>query len=128
MEAANRPKGEVELEINGTTYVLRPTFRAIEAIESRLGGILSAWQQIETGLSISAIAHIIWCAVTDGGRTPKPTRDEIGEAVIQAGVASLAGKVASFIAGPVKGLATELGSSDEEEGEAEDTAPSKRLN
>lgn len=113
---ANEKRGEIELKLNGSTYTLRPTFRAFAEIESRVGPLFDVWGRVQSG-SLVSVATIIWSAVTDGGRERRPTLDEIGQAVMDVGLSELSKPIGEFLVGPTTGLlrpTDEGGEGDEE--------------
>ena len=78
----NQARGEFVVKIGEVEYTLRPSFGAIQEIESRYDGIFAVERRIKLDGMLTAVATIIWAAATDGGKDKKPTLREVGDAVI----------------------------------------------
>ena len=83
---ANRARGEVTLHLGGETYVLRPTFGAVCAIEDTVGSSLyEIGRRLEgaeiTARDLVAFAH---ACVTTAGYTVE--RDRLGALIVDGGV------------------------------------------
>lgn len=105
--------GTFVVEAGGTTYTLKPTLRAVRAIESKFGGLLPAMSAIGQA-SVAAIAVII--AAGAGLDTNKRKELEaVEEAVFATGINVVGGQVLSF----VKALLNPGGKTDEELADAD---------
>lgn len=84
--------GQVEVDLGGEVYTLKPTPGAILSINSRFGGLRNAAERVYA-LDVGAVADII----TDGAGVGRKHREAIAEQVAAAGVANVAGPVAEYI-------------------------------
>lgn len=93
MSAANPVRGEAALEVAGRTLVVRPSFQALVAAESELGPLFELVERAAEGrLSLAEVAALIWhCLVDD------IDRDELGEALVAAGLKAVAPVLATLI-------------------------------
>src|SRR5690242_10086252 len=85
---ANKYRGEASLEVAGECLLLRPTFSALVAAEEELGSLFELVEQAAAGLL--KLQHIV--ALFDHlsrGRPPAITRERIGEAVVEKGLAGI---------------------------------------
>ncbi len=88
MTSANPLRGEAEFVLAGTPRVLRPTFTALIAAEDELGPLFTLVERAAAGqLKLAELAALFWHCLTD--RTGL-TRDVLGEAVAEAGLAACA--------------------------------------
>jgi hypothetical protein len=79
-------RGEAEIVVGGQTLLLRPSFEALVAAEAELGPLFALVERAaEGGLKLGEmVALIAHCAV---GAPEGVTRDRIGEAVVELGLA-----------------------------------------
>ena len=88
MSSANPYRGETSIEVGGETLVLRPTFGALVAAEEELGSLFELVEKAAAGqLLLQEIA-----ALFDHLSRARPeaiTRDRIGEAVVEIGLAKI---------------------------------------
>lgn len=83
-------RGEVNVTLGDRCFVLRPSFSAIMDIEERLGGIVALALRASRGeYGLKDVATVICCTIRQSGNQ-RPTLDEIGELVLQVGLASAA--------------------------------------
>ncbi len=101
--AHNSQRGETAFEINGQSRVLRPSFAALVAAEEELGPLFALVERASEGqLRLAEIAALFWHCLADRGAT---TREEVGEAVMQAGLASASGPLRALLAQILQGRA-----------------------
>jgi hypothetical protein len=86
--AANAYRGEASLDVAGERLVLRPTFGALVAAEEELGSLFEMVEHAASGLLklqqiVALFDHL------SRGRPPAITRDRIGEAVVERGLAGV---------------------------------------
>ena len=98
--------GEKEIEINGTTFTLRPSFEGLIEIERRAGCSISQLaNKIMLGIAgITDVTSIIYGGVFgfhDG--KPEITFNKIGEKVMVHGFANLLSCCGQFIASAISG-------------------------
>lgn len=88
MRSANPARGEAALTVGGTTLVLRPSFEALVAAEEELGPLFALVERAAGGaLKISEMAALFWHCARD--RPNGLTRERLGEAVVEAGLAQV---------------------------------------
>ena len=89
--------GTVEVTIGADTFTLKPTLKAMKAIENRHGGILPAMNSVGAA-NLSTIAFII--AVGTGvNLAKKGALDPIEEAVFEAGLNDVGTQVLPYLTG-----------------------------
>jgi hypothetical protein len=85
---ANSARGEASLVVAGQPRVLRPTFAALVAAEEELGPLFALVERAGEGrLRLTELATLFWHCLAERDAL---TRDTIGEAVMQAGLAGCA--------------------------------------
>jgi hypothetical protein len=83
---ANPVRGEARLTIAGRAHILRPTFAALVAAEEELGPLFALVERASAGqLRIAEVAALFWHCLSDRDCV---TRDEVGDAVAEAGLAA----------------------------------------
>ncbi len=85
---ANLHRGEASLAIAGTDRKLRPSFAALVAAEEELGPLFALVERAGSGqLRLAEMAALFWhcLAATEG-----LTREQLGEAVAELGLAASA--------------------------------------
>lgn len=93
---ANPARKEVELELAGRTYVVRPTFRKMSEIETRFGaGIPLLNKMSACQLSVAEIAALVSIMIRD--QPGAPALKELNDIVFDAGALSLLGPIGEFI-------------------------------
>ena len=84
--AANPHRGEASLTVAGETLVLRPSFGALVAAEQELGSLFSLVERAAEGrLTLQEIAALF--DHLTAGRPQPITRDRIGQAIVEQGLA-----------------------------------------
>ena len=82
---ANTARGEAAFAILGRERVLRPTFEALVAAEEELGSLFALVERAGEGqLRLTEIAALFWHCLANRAAL---TRNDVGEAVMQAGLA-----------------------------------------
>ena len=81
MPTANKARGEQELEVDGRSYVLRPSFETLSKIEdiTNRGAIELIGQIREQTISMKNIVVILWMAAKGSGNRDVPGITEFGE-------------------------------------------------
>ena len=88
MSRANPHRGEASIAVGGETLILRPTFGALVAAEEELGSLFEIVENAATGaLSLRQIVGLFDLLST--GRPPAITRERIGNAVVEKGLAGI---------------------------------------
>lgn len=87
--------GTVEVTLGEEVFTLKPTLKAMKAIENRFGGILPAMQSVGTA-NLSTIAFIV--AVGTGvNLSKKDAATPIEEAVFEEGIDSAGSQVIPYL-------------------------------
>ncbi len=104
---ANKERGDVALDLDGTEYTLRPTFEALCIIEGRLdSGILEIAERLATHrIGLREVTTVIFETAKAGGH--KVDEGEIGEAVLRVGLLTVVAPILNLLrralAGPSEG-------------------------
>jgi len=102
--AANPVRGEAELCVGGERLVLRPSFAALVAAEGELGSIFALVERAAEGrLLLGEVAALFWHCVHQP--PAMLTRERIGEAVAELGLARTAPVLKLLIAQILAGRA-----------------------
>lgn len=90
---ANAHRGETEIALGGTTYVLRPTFEACQAIERATGAtLLALLRDSVNGLPLDTLATVVTECLRAHGRETGDVamqhfrQDRIAALIYEAGV------------------------------------------
>lgn len=87
-ETANPHRGEASIQVGGETLVLRPSFSALVAAEQELGPLFELVERASEGkLALNEIAALF--DHLSAGRPAAITRERIGEAVVEKGLAGI---------------------------------------
>ena len=85
MRVANAVRGEVALELDGRTLVLRPSFGALVAAEAELGPLFQLVERAAAGgLTLAEMAGLMWHCVAEPNGLD---RAGFGEALVAGGLA-----------------------------------------
>jgi len=92
---ANAERGEASIVVDGRAVLLRPTFAALVAAEEELGPLFALVERAAEGrLALGEIAALFWhCAFPRGALT----RDAVGDAVLDMGLAAAAKPLRSLL-------------------------------
>jgi hypothetical protein len=86
--SANSLRGEAVLAVAGSERVLRPTFAALVAAEDELGPLFALVERAGSGqLRLGELAALFWHCLAERDGV---TRENVGEAVLAAGLAGCA--------------------------------------
>ena len=93
---ANRHRGEVEVDLGGKTYALRPTFQALAEIEDKTGtNLVTLARRFADGdIGVRDVAVVLWAGMGEGA----PSLDDVGRLVVERGLDTLIGPAAGFVA------------------------------
>lgn len=97
--SANPHRGEAEIKVGDKTYVLRPSFENLAAIEAATGARLLPLARRFGALDFGVVDIV---AVLNAAATEKPPQD-IGDRVIRAGAALIGVAVGNFLAAALNG-------------------------
>jgi len=93
--AANPLRGESELVIAGQIRLLRPSFTALVAAEEELGPLFALVERAGAGeLRLSEMVALFWHCLADRSDL---TRVDVGEAVMEQGLAACAKPLRSLL-------------------------------
>ena len=100
---ANSSRGEHSVVIEGTEFVLRPSFEALMAAEEELGSLFAMVERASRGeLSIREMSSLVWhCLPTDS----RPAREQVGQALLGMGLIAATGPVRAIFNQVLKGRA-----------------------
>ena len=88
MSRANPYRGEASLSVGGEMLVLRPSFTALVAAEQELGSLFDLVERASEGrLRLEEIAALF--DHLSGGRPQAITRERIGQAIVEKGLADV---------------------------------------
>ena len=88
MSGPNPHRGEAGLEVGGEVLVLRPSFSALVAAEEELGSLFTLVERAAEGrLRLEEIAALF--DHLSRGRAVGVTRERIGEAIVEKGLAGV---------------------------------------
>ena len=98
---ANPLRGETTLAINGVAHVLRPSFENLVLAEAELGSLFALVERAGDGkLRLAEMVALFWhCLENRDGLT----REAVGEAVAEAGLAACAKPLRALLAAILQG-------------------------
>jgi hypothetical protein len=98
---SNPVRGEATLTIAGEAYLLRPSFDALVRAEEELGSLFALVDRAGEGqLRLAEIAGLFWHCLADRGEL---TRAEVGQAVLDRGLAAAAAPLSALLGEILKG-------------------------
>jgi hypothetical protein len=101
-QAANSYRGEALLQVGGETLVLRPSFSALVAAEGELGSLFGLVERASEGrITLQEIAALF--DHLSAGRPAAITRERIGEAVVEKGLAGISPTLRALLGQILKG-------------------------
>jgi hypothetical protein len=100
---ANPLRGEASLTIAGEVRLLRPSFTALVAAEEELGALFALVERAGAGqLKLAEMAGLFWHCLADRHAF---TREAVGEAVAELGLAACAKPLRSLLTQILQGAA-----------------------
>ncbi len=100
--SANPARGEAAVRIAGEMLVLRPSFAALVAAEAELGPLLGMVERAAAGaILLSEIVGLFWHCLKE--RPAGLTRERLGEAVVEGGLAAATPVLRELIGQILKG-------------------------
>lgn len=101
---ANKVRGEVEVELGGKRYTLRPSFEAMAEAESILGyGVVKvATRFIRGEHGVREVAAMLYAGMVGSGAR-EMSFNEVGAAVVKAGLGNLSKPASQFAFEMLKG-------------------------
>ncbi len=100
---ANAERGEAAFAIAGSMHILRPTFAAMVAAEDELGPLFALVERASEGqLRLAEITALFWHCLAERGAI---SREDVGEAVMQAGLAAASAPLRMLLAQILQGRA-----------------------
>ncbi|WP_298198668.1 gene transfer agent family protein [Novosphingobium sp.] len=97
----NPLRGEAVLPIGGVSRLLRPSFAALVAAEQELGPLFALVERAAAGrLGLGETASLFWHCLADRATM---TREAVGEAVVELGLAGAAGPLRTLLAAILQG-------------------------
>jgi hypothetical protein len=129
MSVVNKARGEVELEVGGRSYVLRPSFETLSAIEDATGkGAMDLILSIRsTTITMKDIVVILWIAAKGSKNKEIPKVAEFGEDIRRGQGLTAAGWIAlGFLSSSIStDEQMEEAAKEAEEGDTKDVDPSE---
>ena len=100
---ANPHRGEVEIELDGKRFVMRPTFQAIAEIEQQTGtGLIALLHRMtDGGLRVSDLAIIVAAGLRAAGEPA--SREKVGSLLLQDGLEKTLEPASFFLMNAVTG-------------------------
>ncbi len=99
--AANSLRGEAEVEINGQIQILRPSFENLVAAEEELGSLFALVERASEGaITLREISTLLWHCTKE---VPRPSRNEVGDAVLAMGIIEATKPVRTILAQVLQG-------------------------
>ena len=100
---SNPARGEAALTVGGRRLVVRPSFSALVAAEQELGSLFALVERVAGGqLGLAETIALIFHCIVD--RPDDLTRQKLGEALTQAGVAALTPVLRVLVGQIVRGI------------------------
>ncbi|MEE4201058.1 gene transfer agent family protein [Erythrobacter sp.] len=98
---ANPLRGECAFAIAGQHYTLRPSFENLVAIEEEIGSLFALVERASDGsLALREVTALVWhCLEAD----PRPAREAVGEAILEAGLVAALGPVRTILGQVLQG-------------------------
>ena len=86
-EPANPARGEAWIAVAGERLVVRPSFAALVSAEAELGPLFALIERAAAGtLALNELVGLLWHCLRE--RPAGLTRERLGEAVVEAGLAA----------------------------------------
>jgi hypothetical protein len=99
----NSVRGEACLTIAGRPFLLRPSFAALVAAEDELGSLFALVERAGDGrLRLTELASLFWHCLAKRGDV---TRDQVGDAVVEHGLAGCAAPLRALLGQILRGRA-----------------------
>lgn len=100
---ANPLRGETRFRLDGQDFLLRPSFENLLAAEDEIGSLFALVERASEGrITLAEITALLWhCVDSD----PRPTREQLGKAVIERGLVSSTKPVRAILAQVLQGKA-----------------------
>jgi hypothetical protein len=99
---ANAARGEADFAIDGTAYVLRPSFAALVAAEAELGPLFALVERAAAGgLTLAETASLIWHCID--ARPEGLRREDVGEEIARRGLAATTPAVRAILSQILQG-------------------------
>lgn len=109
-DPANVVRGETALDIGERTFVLRPSFSRLVAVEEELGSLLALVGRAADGqLKLSEVATLFWYLVQN--RPEDLTREQLGEEIVRLGLSGTTPALKSILKQILQGHAAGTGNS-----------------
>ena len=100
---ASSLRGETTFTVGGETLLLRPTFENLVAAEEEIGSLFALVERASEGtITVSEVSALLWHCID---RDPRPTRDEVGCAVVEQGLVNATRPVRAILAQVLQGQA-----------------------
>lgn len=102
MSAANPARGEAALTIGGQALAVRPSFAALVAAEQEIGPLFELVDRAASGkLGLADTIALVFHCIAE--RPADLTRERVGDAIVEAGLAALTPVLRALLAQILRG-------------------------
>ena len=100
-QTANALRGETQFELGDRVILLRPSFENLVAAEEEIGSLFALVERASEGaLTLAEVSALLWhCSEAD----PRPSREEVGQAVLKNGLINTTKPVRAILAQVLQG-------------------------
>ena len=99
--ASNPMRGEAEITIGGEIRLLRPSFENLVAAEEEIGSLFALVERASEGaITVAEITALLWHCIEP---QPRPSRAEVGNAVLERGLVASTKPVRAILAQVLQG-------------------------
>lgn len=100
-QSPNALRGEAQFQLGDRHILLRPSFENLVAAEEEIGSLFALVERASEGaLTLSEVSALLWhCMEAD----PRPSRDELGQAVLKQGLISTTKPVRAILSQVLQG-------------------------
>ena len=101
--AANAVRGETEFRVAGEVILLRPSFENLVAAEDEIGSLFALVERASEGrITLAEVTALLWHCID---RSPRPSREAVGQAVTEQGLLAATKPVRAILAQVLQGQA-----------------------
>ena len=98
---SNALRGEAQFQLGGRQFLLRPSFENLVAAEDEIGSLFALVERASSGeLTLAEMSALLWHCID---AQPRPSREEVGQAVIEKGLLDTTKPVRSILSQVLQG-------------------------
>lgn len=98
---SNALRGEAQFQLGGRQFLLRPSFENLVAAEEEIGSLFALVERASSGeLTLAEMSALLWHCID---AQPRPSREEVGQAVIEQGLLDTTKPVRSILSQVLQG-------------------------